>query len=117
MGEINKFIKFISRGNLLDIAVGMIVGGAFTNIVKSFVTDLFEPFLDIITSKSFQNNFYILKKGPNAPYNTLSEARKDGAVCISYGSFAEASINFLAQALCVFLLIRFIEKTKQVAKI
>lgn len=114
MSEINNFIKFISRGNLLDIAIGMIVGTAFSNIIKSFVDDLVGPFLDLISNRNVSGGFFVIRKGEKYPYRTREDAKKDGALVLSYGSFFNTCFNFFVQALAIFIVIRLIEHAKKI---
>ena len=113
--EFKKFVEFVSRGNVIDLAVATVIGGAFTNIVNSFVNDLLGPVLEVLSSRWYENSFYLLKSGPYGPkYRSLEEAKRDGAVVISWGKFLQMSITFLIQAFCVFLLIRALHHIKRV---
>ena len=114
LSEIHRFSSFISRGNILDLAIGTVIGGAFTGIVSSFTKDILSPFLDIVTSHTMEDSFFILKPGPRAPYKKFQDAKSDGAVVIVWGTFVQASINFVTQALCLFLFIRLIETMKKI---
>lgn len=116
MGEISKFINFLSRGNLIDIAIGIIIGSAFSNIVKSLVDDLFTPLIDLISYRNMSDGFYVLKPGKNAPYKSRENAKKDGAVIISYGAFFSRCADFVIQGFCIFLVVRFIEKAKKATR-
>ncbi len=111
---LKEFQKFISRGNVMDMAVGIIVGAAFTAIVKSLVDDLIRPFIGIFTGGlDFTNLFYTIGGGD---YETLDAAREAGAATFAYGAFVMAVINFLIIAFVVFLLVRGINKIKDAAK-
>jgi large conductance mechanosensitive channel len=97
------------RGNVLDLAVGIIIGGAFGTIVKSLVDDVIMPPIGLaLGNVDFADLFLMLKAGPTAapPYATLAVAQAAGAVTINYGLFVNAIITFLIVALAIFLLIR-----------
>ena len=105
---LDEFKKFAMRGNVVDMAVGIIIGGAFGTIVKSLVADVIMPPVGLLLGGvDFSNLFITLKEGANAgPYATLAIAQEAGAVTISYGIFINAVISFLIVAFAVFLLIR-----------
>jgi large conductance mechanosensitive channel len=105
---LQEFKEFARRGNVIDMAVGIIIGGAFGTIVNSVVTDVLTPPLGLLLSGvNFTNLFLILKTGtPPGPYDTLADARAAGAVTINYGLFFNAVISFLIVAFAVFLLVR-----------
>jgi large conductance mechanosensitive channel len=103
-----EFKKFAMRGNVMDLAVGVVIGAAFTGIVNSLVKDIFNPLLGLALGGIDFSNFFLLLKG--TPAATLAEAQKTGAVTLNYGLFVNAVINFLVVALALFLLIRQINK-------
>jgi large conductance mechanosensitive channel len=105
---LDEFKKFAMRGNVVDMAVGIIIGGAFGTIVKSLVADVIMPPVGLLLGGvDFSDLFITLKEGANAgPYATLAIAQEAGAVTISYGVFINAVISFLIVAFAVFLLIR-----------
>ena len=105
---LDEFKKFAMRGNVVDMAVGIIIGGAFGTIVKSLVADVIMPPVGLLLGGvDFSDLFITLKEGANAgPYATLAIAQEAGAVTISYGIFINAVISFLIVAFAVFLLIR-----------
>ncbi|MEP0202577.1 MAG: large conductance mechanosensitive channel protein MscL [Halioglobus sp.] len=107
---LDEFKKFAMRGNVVDMAVGIIIGGAFGTIVKSLVADVIMPPVGLLLGGvDFSNLFITLKEGATAgPYSTLAIAQEAGAVTISYGIFINAVISFLIVAFAVFLLIRSI---------
>jgi large conductance mechanosensitive channel len=109
---LEEFKKFAMRGNVVDMAVGIIIGGAFGTIVKSLVADVIMPPVGLLLGGvDFSNLFITLKEGAAAgPYATLAIAQEAGAVTISYGIFINAIISFLIVAFAVFLLIRGINK-------
>lgn len=97
----------------MDMAVGIIVGAAFTAIVKSLVDDLIQPFIGLFTGGiDFSNLFYTMGGGD---YATLDAAREAGAATFAYGSFVMAIINFLIIAFVVFMLVRTLNKVKEAA--
>jgi large conductance mechanosensitive channel len=103
-----EFKKFAMRGNVIDLAVGVIIGASFTGIVNSVVKDIINPPLGLVLGGIDFSNFFITLKGPATA--TLAEAAKAGAVTLNYGNFINALINFLIVALVLFLLIRQINK-------
>ena len=110
---IKEFKEFIARGNVIDMAVGIIIGAAFTAIVTSLVADLINPIIGVITGGiDFSNLFVNLGQGD---YTSLSAARDAGAPVFAYGSFITAVINFLIIAFVVFLLVKMVNKIKDAA--
>lgn len=112
---LTEFKKFAMRGNVVDMAVGIIIGGAFGTIVKSLVSDVIMPPIGLMLGGvDFSDLFLTLKEGATAgPYATLASAQAAGAVTISYGLFANAVISFLIVAFAVFLLIKGVNKLQQ----
>ena len=110
-----EFKEFARRGNVIDMAVGVIIGGAFGAIVSSLVTDVLTPPLGLLLSGvNFTNLFLVLRAGtPPGPYDTLADARAAGAVTINYGVFANAVISFLILAFAVFLLVRTLNAARR----
>ena len=106
---LKEFKEFAMRGNVLDLAVGIVIGGAFGTIVKSLVDDVIMPPIGLLLGNvDFADLFLLLKAGPKAspPYATLAEAQAAGAVTINYGLFFNAVIAFLIVAFAVFLVVR-----------
>ncbi len=105
---LKDFKEFAMRGNVVDMAVGIIIGGAFGTIVKSLVSDVLMPPLGLLLGNvDFSNLFMTIKAGdPAGPYTTLSEATDAGAVTINYGVFFDNIVSFLIVAFAVFLLVR-----------
>ncbi|HEY4125915.1 MAG TPA: large conductance mechanosensitive channel protein MscL [Rhizomicrobium sp.] len=103
-----EFKKFAMRGNVIDLAVGVIIGASFTGIVNSVVKDIINPPLGLVLGGIDFSNFFVTLKGPATA--TLAEAAKAGAVTLNYGNFINALINFIIVALVLFLLIRQINK-------
>jgi len=112
---LKEFKEFAMRGNVIDMAVGIIIGGAFGTIVKSLVNDVIMPPIGLLLGGvDFADLFITLKQGVVAgPYLTLASAQEAGAVTISYGLFINAVISFLIVAFAVFLLIRSINRLKR----
>jgi large conductance mechanosensitive channel len=107
-GWLDDFKSFIMRGNVVDLAVGVIIGAAFTGIVTSLVKDVITPVIGLITGGvDFSNHFLILK---GTPAVTLAEAQKAGDVTINYGLFFNAVFNFVIVAAAIFWMVRLIEK-------
>ena len=111
---LKEFKEFAMRGNVVDMAVGIIIGAAFGTIVKSLVSDVIMPPIGLLLGDiDFSNLFIILKEGATAgPYPSLADAQKAGAVTINYGLFVNTIISFLIVAFTVFLLVRSINKLK-----
>jgi large conductance mechanosensitive channel len=107
---LEEFKKFAMRGNVVDMAVGIIIGGAFGTIVKSLVADVIMPPVGLLLGGvDFSDLFVTLKEGATAgPYSTLAAAQDAGAVTIGYGLFINSVISFVIVAFAVFLLIRSI---------
>ncbi len=103
-GFFGEFKKFIMRGNVIDLAVGVIVGGAFQAIVKSLVDDVVMPVISLATKGiNFADLFIALDGGE---YATLAAAQEAGAATLNYGNFISAVLNFLIMAFVVFLLVK-----------
>ena len=106
----DEFKKFAMRGNVIDMAVGIIIGAAFSKIVDSLVKDVIMPPIGLLLGKvDFSNLYIVLKSGNgNIPYNSLSAAQAAGAVTLNYGLFINAVISFTIVAFAVFILIKAI---------
>ncbi|HJQ62647.1 MAG TPA: large conductance mechanosensitive channel protein MscL [Burkholderiales bacterium] len=112
---LKEFKEFAMRGNVVDMAVGIIIGAAFGRIVDSLVKDLIMPPIGLLLGKvDFSNLFVILKEGTTpGPYFTVDAAQKAGAVTFNYGMFINNVITFLIVAFAVFLLIRAINQLRR----
>jgi large conductance mechanosensitive channel len=113
---IKEFKEFAIKGNMIDLAVGVVIGAAFGAIVKSLVDDVIMPPLGLITGNvDFQNLFVVLKNGMKnpGPYETLKEATEAGAVLIKYGTFANTIVSFLIIAFSVFMLVKQINRLQK----
>ena len=111
---VKEFKEFIARGNVVDLAVGVIVGAAFGAITKSLVDDLVMPLIGLIVGKvDFANLFVTLSPGKlPSGVHTLAEAKAAGAVTVNYGLFINAVINFFLIAFAVFLLVKFVNRVR-----
>ena len=110
-----EFKEFAVKGNAVDLAVGVIIGAAFSGIISSLVKDIVMPPISLLTGGlDFSNKFIILRaaKDGSAAFNTPADAVKAGAVTWNYGNFVTLAINFLIVACAVFLLVRAINKLK-----
>lgn len=110
-----EFKKFAMRGNVVDMAVGIIIGGAFGTIVSSLVSDILMPPIGLVLGGvDFSNFFAVLKAGASpGPYASLAEAQSAGAVSVNYGVFFNNMISFLIVAFAVFLLVRGMNAMRQ----
>ena len=115
---LKEFKKFILRGNMIDLAVGMIIGSAFNAIVTSLVNDIFMPVIGRIIGNTDFSNLYILLGNPNniPKPATLAEAQELGLATLNYGNFITAVIHFLLMAIVVFLIVKAMNKLSDSAK-
>lgn len=112
---LKEFKQFAVRGNVVDMAVGIIIGAAFGAIVKSLVDDLIMPPIGMLLGNvDFANLFVVLKEGAAAaaPYASLDAAKKAGAITLNYGVFINSVVSFTIVAFAVFLLVRAVNKLK-----
>ena len=107
-GWIGEFRAFIMRGNVVDLAVGIIIGAAFTTIVNSLVKDVFTPLIGLLIGGIDFANIFITLKGPHLA--TLEEAQKAGAVTINVGLFLNAVIQFLIVGLVIFWVVKLLTR-------
>ncbi|MBI1172947.1 large conductance mechanosensitive channel protein MscL [bacterium] len=112
---LKEFRDFIAKGNVMDLAVGIIIGAAFTAIVSSLVSDLINPIIGLILGGVDFTNMYVVLKGTVPPGVGLQAARDAGAAVFAYGSFITAVINFLIIAFVVFLLAKAVNTMKEKA--
>ena len=105
---IKEFKEFISRGNVMDLAVGVIIGGAFQSIINSLVNDIIMPVITLITGGLDFSNWFIALDG--SKYETLALAQEAGAATLNYGVFITAVINFLLMALVIFFIVKAMNK-------
>ena len=113
---IKEFRDFIAKGNVMDMAVGIIIGAAFTAIVSSLVADLINPIVGLFTGGvDFTNNYAVLS-GDVPATASLEQAREAGASVFAYGSFLMAVINFFIIAFVVFILVKMVNRVKAAAE-
>ncbi len=112
---LKEFREFAIKGNVVDMAVGIIIGAAFGTIVQSLVNDVIMPPIGLMLGNvDFSNLFIVLKEGtPPGPYPALTDAKTAGAVSINYGAFLNTVISFLIVAFAVFLLVKNINRLKR----
>lgn len=113
---LKEFKEFAMRGNVVDMAVGIIIGAAFGLIVKSFVDDIIMPPIGLLLGNiDFSNIFWVLKEGSKAPgpYNTAAAARQAGAVTLNIGMFINTIINFLIVAAAIFMVVKGMNRLKR----
>jgi large conductance mechanosensitive channel len=112
---LKEFKEFAMRGNVVDMAVGIIIGAAFGTIVNSLVQDVIMPPIGLLLGKiDFSNFFAVLKEGKVAgPYASVAAAKAAGAVTINFGVFVNTIISFVIVAFAVFLLVRTINKLRR----
>ena len=113
---LKEFKEFAMRGNVIDMAIGIIIGGAFGPIVGSMVSDILMPPLGLaLGNVDFSNLFILIKEGSKAaaPYASLAEAKAAGAVTVNYGVFINSVVSFLIVAFCVFLLVKTMNRLKR----
>ncbi|KJZ19090.1 large conductance mechanosensitive channel protein MscL [Loktanella sp. S4079] len=112
---INEFKDFIAKGNVMDMAVGIIIGAAFTAIVTSLVGDLINPIIGLVTGGVDFTNKYAVLAGDVPAGASLEAAREAGASIFAYGAFIMAVINFLIIAFVVFMLVKMVNRAKDAA--
>ena len=109
----SDFKKFIDKGNVMDLAVGIVIGNAFSEVVTSFVSDIFTPILGLVVSSKLSETFVTIRKGPHFPYNTRDEAKADGAITWNYGNFMQLMINFFLISASIFIVVRMFQSMKK----
>ena len=111
---LNEFKKFAIQGNMLDMAVGMIIGAAFKDLVNSIVKNLITPFVGMFTGKvDFSNMFFALDGNE---YATLAAAQEVGAPTVNYGLFITEVLNFVILALVIFMMVKMVNKLRTAAE-
>lgn len=114
MGMLQEFKEFAIKGNVVDLAVGVIIGGAFGKIVDSVVTDLIMPLVGAVVGKlDFSNLFLVLGSIPPGTNPTLDALKKAGVPVFAYGSFITVAVNFAILAFIIFLMIKQINRLKK----
>lgn len=111
---ITEFKEFAIKGNVTDMAVGIVIGGAFTTIVKSMVDDLLMPALGLLSGGlDFSSRFIVLREGSVAgPFDSLAAAKASGATVLAYGVFINAVVAFLLVAMALFFVIRWMNQLR-----
>lgn len=110
-GFIHEFGEFIKKGNVVDMAVGVVIGGAFSAIVTSIVNDIIMPLVSLLTGGIDFSNWFLALDGNT--YATLEEAQTAGAATLNYGNLISVIINFLIVAFCIFLVVKAMNKFKK----
>lgn len=116
MGMVQEFKEFAVKGNVIDMAVGIIIGAAFGTIVKSLVSDILMPPIGLLLGNvDFSNLFIVLKQGAAiaGPYATLADANSAGAVTLNYGMFLNTVVSFIIVAFAIFMVIKNINRLKK----
>ena len=108
---LKEFKTFAMKGNVLDLAIGVIIGGAFGKIVTSFVNDIIMPLITIVTGNVDFNDMFFALNGQH--YNTLADAKLDGVSTINYGLFITNIIDFVIIAFVIFIFVKQIERLKK----
>jgi large conductance mechanosensitive channel len=118
MGMIQEFKDFAVKGNVIDLAVGVIIGGAFGKIVDSIVGDLIMPIVGSVVGKlDFSSLFVVLGNVPAGTANSLVELKKAGVPVFAYGSFITVAVNFAILAFIIFLMVKQINRLKREAPV
>lgn len=111
---LKEFKEFISKGSVMDLAVGVIIGGAFSKIVSSLVDDIIMPLIGLLLGGADISNYFVTLDG--GKYATLAEAQEAGAATLNYGLFLNRIIDFLIIAFVLFLIIKAINKARALTK-
>ncbi|CAM4048349.1 Large-conductance mechanosensitive channel [Comamonas aquatilis] len=116
MGMMQEFREFAIKGNVMDLAVGVIIGGAFGKIVDSVVNDLIMPLVGLVFGKlDFSNLFVVLGTIPDGTVRTLDALKKAGVPVFAYGNFITVAVNFLILAFIIFIMIKQVNRLKREA--
>ena len=118
-----KFKKFAFKGNVIDMAVGVVVGGAFSKIVTSLVNDLITPLISLITGGANFSELFVILNASKAPegldlstINTIAAAKEAGLATLNYGNFIQTIIDFFIIALSIFMFVSLIQKSRELAE-
>jgi large conductance mechanosensitive channel len=111
---LKEFKEFIARGSLIEFAVGVVMGAAFSKVTEGFMTFIVNPLVGLLGGKDFSDAFLVLKAGTEnaGPYNTIKLANEAGAVVLGYGAFLTAVVNFVITGFVMFLVVKAYNKTK-----
>lgn len=111
MSFIKEFKEFATKGNVMDLAVGVIIGGAFGKIVTSLVENILMPVIGLFTKgANFTDEFWLLNESKGTDFKSLADAKAAGAPVFAYGAFLQSVIDFVIIAFCIFLLIKFMNR-------
>ncbi len=111
MGFLKEFKEFAMKGNVMDLAVGVIIGGAFGKIVTSLVDNILMPVIGLLTGGiSFTDKFWLMNDSKGTGFKSLVEAKAAGAPVFAYGAFIQSVFDFLIIAFCIFLLVKFMNR-------
>jgi large conductance mechanosensitive channel len=105
-----EFKEFAMKGNVMDLAVGVIIGGAFGKIVTSLVDNILMPLVGVFTHGKNFNDYFVLLDKSKGEFATLTEAKAKGVAVFAYGAFIQSIIDFLIIAFCIFLLVKFMNR-------
>ncbi|RBL93125.1 large conductance mechanosensitive channel protein MscL [Chitinophaga flava] len=110
MSFIKEFKEFAMKGNVMDLAVGVIIGGAFGKIVTSLVDNILMPLVGLFTHGKNFNDYFVLLDTSKGDIQTLADAKAKGVAVFAYGAFIQSIIDFLIIAFCIFVLVKFVNK-------
>ena len=111
---LKEFKEFIAKGNMLDLAIGVVLGAAFGAVINSLVSDLINPIIGLMGGANFDNMFLVLKEGTTAgPYLDPETAQKAGAVTLNYGKFFTAILKFLVVGFALFMVVKAANRMRQ----
>lgn len=111
MGMIQEFKEFAVKGNVVDMGVGIVIGAAFTSVVTSLVTDIFNPIIGLVTGGTDFSGLYVNLSGQEVA--SAAQAKEDGLAVITYGVFINAIISFLIVAFILFMIIKAVNRLKR----
>ena len=111
---LKEFKEFISKGSVMDLAVGVIIGGAFAKIVSSLVEDIIMPIVGLLLGGADMSNYFLTLDG--GKYTTLAQAQEAGAATLNYGLFITQIINFLIIAFVIFMMVKAVNKARALTK-
>lgn len=111
MSFLKEFKEFAVKGNVMDLAVGVIIGGAFGKIVTSLVDNILMPVIGVLTGgANFTDSFVLLNDSKGTGFKSLAEAKAAGAPAFAYGAFIQSILDFIIIAFCIFLLVKFMNR-------
>jgi large conductance mechanosensitive channel len=114
MSILSEFKEFAVKGNVIDLAVGVIIGAAFGKIVDSLVSDIIMPLVGVVFGKlDFSNLYVVLGTAPAGVANTLADLKKAGVPVLAYGSFVTVAVNFVILAFIIFIMVKQINKLRK----